>query len=247
MQILLHDPDFIAVHKPAGLLAHPSPIDRHEKRHALGMARQLAGCHVYPAHRLDKPTSGVLLFALNPWAARELAGQFAGRQVEKTYLAVVRGIAPESVVIDHPLADEPDRLAGQESPVSSPPRESITCCRRLAIIELPFAVGRYSSSRYSIVEARPITGRRRQIRRHLKHLLHPIIGDTTYGEGRHNRLFRDQFGVNRLLLAAMELSFAHPRSGEPITVTAPLDGEFASIIRRFGWEAALPSRWLAPA
>jgi tRNA pseudouridine65 synthase len=242
LQILYHDDQLVAVHKPAGLLVHRSDLDRHETRFALQLVRDQLGMRVYPVHRLDRPTSGLLLFALSPETARVLAGAFEARLVEKRYLAVVRGIIGEEGVVDHPLADEPDR----SSPglPSEELRTAVTAYRRMATTELPFASGRHSTSRYSLVELRPLTGRRRQLRRHMKHLCHPMIGDTTYGEGRHNRLFRDELKCGRLLLHAAELSFSHPATGLAVTVTAPLEGEFAALLHRLGWRDAVPPPWL---
>lgn len=247
MQILFRDEHLVAVHKPSGLLVHRSPIDRHETRFALQEVRDLLGRRVYPVHRLDKPTSGVLLFALDPGAARGVVDAFASGCAAKIYLAVVRGTMPEEGVIDYPLAEEPDRLApcgaavGKKEPLSA-----VTAYRRLAEVELSVAVGRYSTSRYSLVELYPRTGRRHQLRRHLKHLFHPIIGDTKYGEGRHNRFFREEFQAARMLLHAAELTIPHPATGAPVTVCAPVEGDFAAIVARFGWLPALPGCWRGP-
>ena len=247
MEILYRDEHLVAVHKPPGLLVHRSPIDRHETRFALQEVRDLLGRRVFPVHRLDKPTSGVLLFALDPGAARRMVDAFAVGSVTKTYLAVVRGSMPAEGVIDHPLTEEPDRLApGGVGAEKKAPQSAITAYRRLAEVELPVAVGRYPSSRYSLVALSPRTGRRHQLRRHLKHLFHPIIGDTNYGEGRHNRFFRDEFHMSRLLLHAAELTIPHPETGASVTVRAPVEGDFAAIVTRFGWLPALPGCWCGP-
>lgn len=247
MEILYRDEHIVAVHKPSGLLVHRSPIDRHETRFALQEARDLLGRRVYPVHRLDKPTSGILLFALDSGSARGMVNAFASGCVAKTYLAVVRGMMPEEGVINHPLAEEPDRLAsaGLVS-AKKEPQSAVTAYRRLAEVELPVAVGRYPSSRYSLVALFPRTGRRHQLRRHLKHLFHPIIGDTKYGEGRHNRFFREELHTVRLLLHAAELTIPHPATGVPVTVCAPVEGAFAALVDRFGWLPAVPARWLGP-
>lgn len=236
LPILYHDDHYLAVSKPAGMLVHRSDLDRHETRFALQLARDLAGRHVYPAHRLDRPTSGVLLFALSPEAARAAADAFESDLVGKTYLAIVRGCTEEELTIDYPLREIRDRYEGKRESMESGPKEAVTLFRRLAAIELPFPMGNFPTARYSLLEVHPRTGRRHQIRRHLKHVFHPIIGDTTYGDGRHNRLFRDSLGCSRLLLHAAELSLPHPCTGETVTITAPLDGEFAEVMRRLGWE-----------
>jgi tRNA pseudouridine65 synthase len=241
--ILYIDDHLVVVHKPADLLVHRSPIDRRETRFALQLVRDLIGRRVFPVHRLDRPTSGALLFGLTPEVAHTLCQSFIDGEVGKTYLAVVRGATVAEGLIDYPLIEEPDRIA---DPFAAPDKEAqaaVTGYRRLAEMELPFAVGRYPTSRYSLVEARPRTGRRHQLRRHFKHIFHPIIGDTKYGEGRHNRLFREAFDCHRLLLAAVELTFPHPASGQPLTVCAPPEESFARLIDQFGWQETLPARW----
>ncbi len=242
LEILYLDEHLVAVNKPAGLLVHRSPIDRRETRFLLQLLRDQLGQRVYPVHRLDKPTSGVLLFGLSSESARRTAEIFAGRQVSKKYLAVLRGYSPEQGTIDYPLRDEPDQRAAKAPPVEA--RPSRTDYRRLATVELPIPVGRYATCRYSLVEAQPFSGRRHQLRRHFKHLSHPIIGDTTHGNGQHNRFFRQQFGCQRLLLAATELSLTHPYSDSPLTIQAPLADDFCTLLAALGWCDAVPNTWL---
>jgi tRNA pseudouridine65 synthase len=237
LPLLYRDDHYLVVNKPAGLLVHRSDLDRHETRFALQLARDLAGRHVYPVHRLDRPTSGALLFALSPEAARLAADAFTSGAVRKTYLAVVRGFTEEDALIDYPLRELPDRFEGDGDILS---REAVTAFRRLALVELPLPVGNYPTARFSLLEVSPRTGRRHQIRRHLKHVFHPIIGDSTYGDGRHNRLFRDGFRCSRLLLHAVEITLPHPLTGETLTINAPLDGEFAAAIDMLGWKADMP-------
>jgi len=183
---------------------------------------------VHPVHRLDRGASGVLVFGLAPEATRRLAAAFAERRVRKEYLAVVRGVPPESGTIDHPLPPESGIGARLEA------RTSFV---RLAEIELPYPVGRYPVARYALVRAVPETGRMHQIRRHLAHLRHPIVGDVNHGDGKHNRLFRERLGVRRLLLHARGLELPHPGTGERVWIEAPLPGEMATLFHRFGWES----------
>lgn len=246
LDILYRDEHLIAIDKPAGLLVHRSDIDRHETRIALQLLRDQIGHRVFPVHRLDKPASGPLLFALSPQAARRMGEAFAGGQVRKTYLAIVRGYPPASGVIDHPLRERYDPLSGKVPEEGNSARAAVTTYRRLATAELAVRVDRYPTSRYSLVEARPATGRRHQLRRHFKHVAHPIIGDTTYGKGSHNRLFAERFGCSRLLLAAVALEFMHPWSGALCTIGAPLDAAFAGVVRALGWAAGLPTPALRP-
>lgn len=199
MLTLLHaDEDLVAIDKPAGLLVHPSGLDAHETVTALDLLQAQLGRKLHPLHRLDKATSGVLLFALHAAAAREYGAAFEAGLVEKRYLALVRGWPAESGRIDQPLARDP------ELPSTGQPRlEASTRYRRLACFDWPFSVdGRHPSSRYALVAVEPLTGRRHQIRRHFKHIAHPLVGDTTHGKGAHNRAVAQWLGVSRLWLHA---------------------------------------------
>lgn len=258
LDILYRDDWLVAIHKPSGLLVHRSPIAAHEERFAVQLLRDQIGQRVYPAHRLDRGTSGVLLFALDREVARALAQRFESQAVDKRYLAIVRGHPPEHGLIDHALVrrldpvelsrgkgagardalpedlDEGDSTsAATQEPVAQPAR---TRFRRLATVELPHAVDRYPSSRYALLELFPESGRRHQLRRHLKHIAHPIIGDATYGKGRHNRLFQDLFGSHRLLLACTRLALAHPVTEAPLEIVAPVAEDFASVLEGLGWQ-----------
>lgn len=244
LPILYQDEHLVAVHKPAGLLVHRSWIDRHETRFALQLVRDQLGRLVFPVHRLDKPTSGLLLFALDAAVARSLGQAFRDGQIEKTYLAVVRGVPPEAGLIDHPLREEYDRHDDPRARAGKDPQPARTRFRTLAAVELPFAVGRYPTSRYALVRAWPETGRKHQLRRHFKHFCHPLIGDTKHGEGRHNRFFRDQYDCRRLLLAAVEMRLSHPVDGRPLTLIAPLEDSFARLLDPLGWRTAVPERFL---
>lgn len=233
LPVLYQDEWLIAVHKPSGLLVHRCDIDRHETRFAVQILRDQIGQKVYPVHRLDKGTSGVLLFALNPEMARQVSGQFDRQEVAKTYLAVVRGHTPESGEIDHPLTRQYDDYEWKPDIVAEP-QQAVTRYRRLATCELPYAVDRYPTSRYALLALQPLTGRRHQLRRHLKHIAHPIIGDATYGKGRHNRLFQALFASHRMLLASVETRLTHPVTGEELLLQAPLAEDFAGVLQRLG-------------
>jgi tRNA pseudouridine65 synthase len=159
--------------------------------------------------------------------------------VEKRYVVVVRGIVPENGTIDYPLVEEPDRMTDRLARSGKGAQEAVTSFRRLAVAELPYPSGRHATSRYSLVEAHPLTGRKHQIRRHFKHLSHPVIGDTTHGDGCHNRRFREEIGCPRLLLHALALTIPHPATKESLTVTAPLDETFTRLLERMGWRNTL--------
>ena len=199
---LLHiDDDLVAIDKPAGLLVHPSVLDAHETRSALAQLREQLDQPLWTVHRLDKATSGVLLFARSLEAARAIGAAFEAGAVGKRYLALVRGWPPAAGEIDRSLARDP------ELPSAGQPRvPAMTRFRRLACHEWPFADGRHPSSRYALVEVEPLSGRRHQIRRHFKHLAHPVIGDSTHGKGPHNRAVAEWLGVQRLWLHASRLA-----------------------------------------
>lgn len=242
LDLIYQDDYLLAVHKPAGLLVHRSPIDRHETEFALQYARALNhGDHVYPVHRLDRPTSGLLLFARNPAVARVLGEQMMSHKVDKTYLAIVRGWPAEQGHIDYALREEPDdrRLKGQVTVA----RNAITEYRRLGTAEIPFEVEGYPTSRYALMEMSPRTGRRHQLRRHMKRISHPIIGDANHGRGRHNRFFAQHFGEARLFLASVGLGFAHPVTGEPLVLTAPPEAGFQRVAEQLGWGDLLRARF----
>lgn len=222
----------LAVHKPAGLLVHRSPIDKHETEFALQYARALnGGEHVYPVHRLDRPTSGLLVFARDPQTASTLGKTLMAGNVRKTYQAMVRGWTPEHGLIDHPLRDEPEDRRLKGKPQAE--REARTRYRRLATTEIPVAIEGHATSRYSLVELYPETGRKHQLRRHMKHISHPIIGDANHGRGRHNRYFAERFGQSRLMLAATAMVFAHPATGEMLHLQAELEDSFLRVLSIF--------------
>lgn len=237
LPVIYRDEQLVAIHKPAGLLVHRTVLDRHETRFAVQLLRDQIGRHVYPAHRLDRGTSGVLLFALDRAVARAVGEAFEAQHVAKTYLAVVRGHPDEAGRIDHALTRQYDDYEFRQSDCASAAQEAITDYRRLATTELAQRVDRYPTSRYALLELKPLSGRRHQLRRHLKHIAHPIIGDATYGKGRHNRLFQELFGCHRLLLACLEMRLTHPVSGLPLALRAPLAPDFAELIARLGWGA----------
>ena len=233
LNILYRDETLIAIDKPSGLLVHRSLIDKHETRFAIQLLRDQIGQRVYPLHRLDKPTSGVLLFALSEDAARSMGAVFEDNAVSKKYLAVVRGYTPEQDRIDYPLREDLDRMTDARAQQDKPAQPAVTDYTRLATLELQISDGRHPTSRYSLLKVTPHTGRKHQIRRHMKHVFHPLVGDTTHGDGRHNRIFREHLHCQRLLLCAQQLSFTHPDTRAQITIRAPLDAEFQRIVDLF--------------
>jgi len=232
LDILYQDDYLVAIQKPAGLLVHKSPIDKHETRYAMKILRNQIGQWVYPVHRLDKPTSGLLLFALSKEAAAIMSAQFEQHSIEKTYLAVVRGFTPEQGLIDYPLKEIAGFKDQQYLADEKDAKNAETSYRQIHTYELPFSDGRFPTSRYSLIELNPKTGRKHQLRRHLKHISHPIVGDVKYGKGEHNRLFREHLDCPRLMLASTELRFKHPTSQQMMTITCPEEELFAATTSR---------------
>ena len=212
-EVIFRDESLVAINKPSGLLVHRSPIDRHETRFALQLVRDQVGRRVYPVHRLDKPTSGVLLFGLSSDIAREVSAQFEAGTVRKKYLAVVRGHCPLAGRIDHALKEEWDRIADRDRRSDRPAQTALT---------------------------QPGTGRRHQLRRHMKHIGYPVIGDAKHGKGVHNRFFQSQYQCHRLLLACTGLELVHPLSGETVLLQASLDAAFTRVLQAFDWQRAVP-------
>lgn len=245
LPVLHLDERLLVVDKPAGLLVHPSRLDAHEDDTAWARAQAQVGGRLWPAHRLDKGTSGVLVFARDAEAARVLGQAFEEGRVDKRYLALVRGWpAPvgQGGCIDHPLARDPERpSAGQ------PHREAVTHWTCLAHHEWPLAVdARHATARYALVQAQPLTGRRHQIRRHFKHIGHPLIGDSTHGKGPHNRAVAAWLGESRLWLHAMALTLPHPQDGVPLTVIAAPGGEWAALCQPGAGPLSFPAGWSLP-
>jgi tRNA pseudouridine65 synthase len=237
LDIRYRDGSLVAIDKPPGLLVHRTALAP-DRKCALQQLRDQIGQRVYPAHRLDRPTSGVLVFTLDKTGLKHLFAQFARHTVEKTYLAVVRGYVERAGCIDYGLRTDRDR----------PRRPAVTRYRRLARAEIPVPVGRYDTARYSLVAVRPLTGRMHQIRKHFAHISHPLIGDTAHGEGRHNRLFRERFGIHRLMLAAVHIALDHPVNETRIDIGAPPPPEFRALAQTlFHRPLALETQPLAAA
>jgi len=230
---LLHIDDTLAVvNKPAGLMVHDSKLAGGESDFLADRLREQLGRPVFLVHRLDRATSGCLLLAFDRATAAQLGQVMMSREVEKPafekhYWAVCRGWPEEHFVVDHPLDGGPGK------PQKKP---AITRFTRLATCELALSSQGFETSRYALLDAQPETGRFRQIRRHLKHAFHHLIGDTSHGDGRHNRNFR-MLGVHRMLLHARTLAFTHPHTGARIVVTAPVDAEFAKALALFEYPA----------
>ena len=229
--VLFRDDHLVVVDKPSGLMVHRTNISR-DRVFLSERLREQLGQRVWTVHRLDRATSGVLLCALDVEAAGELGKQFMAGTVEKRYLAVVRGWLDDEGTIDRPLKHE---QRGDQ--------EAITRFRCLARTEIDESVPPHPTSRYSLVELEPQTGRRHQLRRHLNGIAHPIIGDVNHGDRRHNRLFKMKFGSHRLLLHAERLAFDHPGSGERLAFRIPPPDDVQQTITALGWADLLERRY----
>jgi len=217
VEILHRDEQVVVVDKPSGLAVHRGWAT--DKVTAMSITRNKTRRHVYPVHRLDRGTSGVLVLAFDAETAAILSESLRGRAVDKRYLALVRGVTPEAGRIEHPVPRSP----------KGPRVDAVSSFVRLAV----------ALDRYSLVEVRPETGRLHQIRRHMKHLAHPLIGDTRYGDGRENRKLREGYGLHRLALHARSIAFEHPRSGARVEVSAPMPDDLRVPLERMGFSLDL--------
>lgn len=224
LDILYQDDYLIAINKPHGLLVHRSAIAANAGEFALQLLRDQTGKKVNPAHRLDRATGGVLLFAFDKETEIAMQLQFADNKVSKTYLAIVRGYAPDAEDINYPLKKENGAL-----------QEACTSYTTLKRAELPVPLGKHETSRYSLVEVKPSTGRMHQIRKHMSHVNHPIIGDTTHGCNKQNKLFRERWDMTTLMLHASKLNFIHPVTGAEVVIKAPVNTELGRVMELMGW------------
>ncbi|WP_462265995.1 pseudouridine synthase [Mucilaginibacter sp.] len=224
LDILYQDNELIAINKPHGLLVHRSPIASDVQVFALQLLRDQLGRPVYPVHRLDRKTGGILLFALDKEAEHLMHQLFAARKVTKKYLAIVRGYTDDTGEIDYPLKKENGTL-----------QEAFTTYSTLYRAELDVPLGQHATTRYSLVEAVPATGRMHQLRRHFAHILHPIIGDRPHGCNKQNRHFKQTWQMDTMMLHASHLSFVHPVTNQAVQITAPLQAEFKRVMQLMGW------------
>ena len=235
LEILYQDQWLVAVNKPAGMLVHRSWLDTNETRFVMQTLRDQIGQLVYPIHRLDRPTSGVLLFALDSQTANLVCQQFEQKSVQKSYLAIARGYLQGSGTIDYALKVQLDKIADKFAQQDKEPQPAVTHYQGLQTVEMPYAVGRYQTARYSLVRLLPETGRKHQIRRHLKHLFHPILGDTQYGDLHQNRALTAHTGCHRLMLHAEKFTMRHPVTNALLEIHAGLDEQWQNLLQVFNW------------
>ncbi len=219
--ILYEDTDFIAIHKPSGILVHRTRISE-DTVFVLQILRDQLGYRIYPVHRLDRMTSGVLIFGKTKEAAGSLAELLREQKISKTYLAVVRGHLPASGTVDYPLARSPQHKK----------QPAVSEYRSLDQTEIPHAISRYPTSRYSLVKITPKTGRFHQIRKHFAHFRHPVIGDRPHGDCKHNKYLREKLGIAGMLLHAVSFSFVHPNTLNRVIIRSAPDSSFVEALEK---------------
>ena len=222
LHIAYQDEHYVAVHKPANLLVHKTQISS-DKVALLQLLRDQLGQHVYPIHRLDRPTSGIILFGLHSEAVEKIKPQFTNHSITKTYWAIVRGFTEPQGYVDYALQEEPDK----------PFQQALTDYTTLQTLEVDAAVGRYATARYSWLEVKPQTGRMHQIRKHMAHLRHPIEGDMIYGDRDHNRFWQNEIGLKRLWLLAKSLKWQNPYTDTWITSECAADVDWQNVTDYF--------------
>ncbi|MFD0794243.1 pseudouridine synthase [Mucilaginibacter litoreus] len=228
LEIIYRDEHLVAINKPHGLLVHRSFIAADVAEFAIQLLRDQIGQKVYPAHRIDRKTAGVLLFALDKETEVAMQKAFMENLVKKKYLAIVRGHTEDEGAIDYPLRKENGTL-----------QDAFTSYQTLSRAELDVPLGKHQTSRYSLVQAEPQTGRMHQLRKHFAHIFHPIIGDRTHGCNKQNKLFKERWEMETMLLHASQLSFRHPVTGGAITISAGLQPRFKDVMKLMGWHDAL--------
>lgn len=223
LEIVYQDDYLVAINKPHGLLVHRSSIANDTSEFALQLLRDQLGKKVYPVHRIDRKTGGLLLFAFDKDTEIAMQKLFAENQISKTYLALVRGYAPDEGEIDYPLRKENGTL-----------QDAFTAYKALLRTEVEVPLGKHPTSRYTLIEVKPRTGRMHQIRKHMAHIFYPIIGDRTHGCNKQNKLFKERWGIETMFLHASSLAFSHPVTGQPVQITAAVRAEFEEVLKLLG-------------
>lgn len=237
LTILYQDEYIVAVDKPAGLFVHRSFMDKDEKYFVLQLLRDQIGKYVYPLHRLDKPTSGVLLFALTKEVTKAMNEAFMNKKIQKTYFAITRGHLDGEALIDYSLKEKLDKIGDKYADKNKSAQDATTYYKAIKQGTVNVPVGRYPTVRYSLVKLLPHTGRRHQIRRHLAHLRHPIIGDINYGDNKQNPFFAKYFGFKRLMLLAQKIEFIHPVTHVEVIIETGFDKQWIEFFNVLGWSA----------
>lgn len=227
LDIIFQDEALVAINKPHGLLVHRSSMAANTTEYAVQVLRDQIGQFVHPAHRLDRKTSGILLFALTKEDLKKIRAQFDTQRITKTYWAILRGWSPQSGLIDYALTNDKGKL-----------QEAKTAFRTLQQTEVDVPFGQHKTSRYSWVEAKPQTGRMHQLRKHFAHIMHPIIGDRPYGCNKQNKLFLEKWGMNNMLLHAQKITFSHPRNNQILSLEASPHAEFKRMLETLHFDTS---------
>lgn len=236
IRIYFQDDNLVVIEKPAGFQVH-TPTEYAQdgkivrKNNVSILLRKQLEKNIFTVHRLDRATSGVMMFSLSSEVARLIQKKFHAREVKKTYVCLVRGWTEDAGVIDIPLAKSND---------SGEMMEARTEYETLHRFELPHALGKYEKVRYSVVRVHPITGKLHQIRRHFKHISHPLVGDTVHGDGKHNRLWKDLLEKaggkqSYLFLKAYALEMKHPITAESQQFTTRWNQTWLRMFNLIGW------------
>lgn len=220
LEILYQDEWIIAINKPAGLLVHRSSIATNTDVYALQLLRDQVGFHVFPIHRLDRKTSGILLFAKDKTFVHAFQEALSSGHSIKTYFAIVRGYFPQEISVDYDLTNDKGKT-----------QKAITDFKLISNTEIPLPFGKFNTSRYALIEVQPKTGRMHQIRKHLNHLRHPIIGDRPHGCNKQNKLFLEKWSLTKMLLHAKELELQHPYLSKKLSIKAPLPEHFEQMLK----------------
>lgn len=234
MQVLFEDDDIIAINKPNGMFVHRTALDPLATEFVIQIVRDMIGHWVYPVHRLDRKTSGVLILAKNQEIQSILNEYFRDREVDKVYYAIARGYTDDEGSIDYAIENDRGKV-----------QEALTHYKTIERAEINISSGKFPTSRYSLVEVKPETGRQHQIRKHLSHIFHPIVGDRPHGCNKQNRFFLEHFNMGSMMLHAASISFEHPVSKETTKVNAPIFGEFERMINELGFQSFSSGKILA--
>ena len=228
VEIVHQDEHCIVVNKPNNILVHHAYHSRNksEEDSLLQLLEQQLGKKLYPIHRLDRKTSGIILLATETSYVSKFQELFTHHEIQKTYYGIVRGFAPESKVIDSPVK-------GRDADVY---KEAETQMHTLAKIQLEIPVKPYDSSRYSLVKLLPKTGRLHQLRIHMNKISHPLLNDAKYGDKNHNLMFEEKFGWRKLFLHAASLQFQHPFTQELLSLQATFPEDWVKAFQEFSWE-----------
>ena len=225
---IVYEDDFIlCVSKPNNMLVHHAHHSRNvaDEDSLLQVLDQQFNAKFYPIHRLDRRTSGIILMAKETKHVAPFQKLFTENAIQKTYYGVVRGHAPETKIIDSPVK-------GRDGKVHKDAETHLKTVHKV-ILEVP--VKPYDTSRYSLVELQPKTGRLHQLRIHMNKISHPLIGDAKYGDKNHNVMYDENFGWNNLFLHAHTLKFTHPFLNKEFTLKAEFPKDWSDLFKKFEW------------